>query len=665
MLEVSRREFLRVSALATAATLAAACAAPAPSAPPAEQPAAPAAPQQPAAPAEAPSRYQEAPALAEKVSKGELPPVDERLPMEPLVLDPVESIGKYGGNWKFMHVSSALGRWPISHYVENFAKWQRDPSQGHRPNVLTSWEFNEDATEITLNWRKGIRWSDGEPLTVDDWLFWWYDLALNDNVAVTRQSGTFVNDVNMEVERVDDYTLKLSFVAPNPLFIEVMSRGTGNRATAWQIVPAHYLKQFHPTYNKELKATDTEALIDRYDNRGNHLDMPHFGAWVITEYRPGERILAERNPYYWKVDPEGNQLPYIDTAEAVAVANTELIALSAVNGDLDFQMRELMLKDVPVLMENQDKGNYDVQMWKNGNCNVAALLPHYCYEDESITSLFWDQKFRQGLSYAIDRERINEVVCMGLGTIQQFVMFDDGPEYQSERGMKVLADWKAQCIEHLPDKAMALFDEIGVKDVNGDGLREKPDGSQLQIVIDVSVTAPDQVEAMQLVQEDLAAVGIDFVLNVIDGTLLDQRVTECSSMMRARNGAASGLFIAQGHWTPVENTGYTIFGTPYGVWYQTKGKQGIAPPEGSAIERLQKVYTDAVVIRDPEERNNRILDGYQIHIDEGPFMIGTVGNTLGPVVIKRGLKNVPNYGLIESNVYGYPATADPEQWYWA
>jgi len=135
-------------------------------------------------------------------------------------------------------------------------------------------------------------------------------------------------------------------------------------------------------------------------------------------------------------------------------------------------------------------------------------------------------------------------------------------------------------------------------------------------------------------------------------------------MMRARNGAASGLIVAPAHWTPVENTGYTIFGTPYGVWYQTKGAQGMAPPPGSAIERLQKIYGEAILIRDPEERNNKILDGYQIHIDEGPFQIGIVGNTLGPVVVKRGLKNVPGYGLIESNVYGYPSTADPEQWYW-
>ncbi|NLD72927.1 MAG: hypothetical protein GX649_09460, partial [Chloroflexi bacterium] len=469
---ISRREFLRVSSIAAAATLAAACAAPAatpapegagaPAAPGGDQP--PAAP--PAAEPAAPGRYTEAPALADKVTAGELPPVDERLPVEPLVLDPVESIGKYGGNWKFMHISTALGRWPISHYVENFAKWQRDPSLGHRPNVLTSWEFNDEATEITLHWRKGIRWSDGEPLTVDDWLFWWYDMVLDENVAVTRQTGLFVNDVNMEVERIDDYTLRLSFVAPNPLFIELISRGTGNRASSWQIVPAHYLKQFHPKYNEELAPTDTETLMDCYDNRGLHLDMPHFGAWVMTEYRPGERILAERNPYYWKVDPEGRQLPYIDTAEAVAVSNQELIALSAVNGDLDMQMRELAPKDVAVLMENQDQGNYDVMMWKNGNSSAAALLPHYCYEDESITSLFWDQKFRQAMSYAMNRERVNDVVFMGLGTVQQVVMFDDGAEYQSERGQKVLADWKAQCIEYLPEKAMELLDEIGVVDVD-------------------------------------------------------------------------------------------------------------------------------------------------------------------------------------------------------
>ena len=672
MKHLSRRDFFRVSAFVAAASVAAACTAPAPQAPTSAPAGAPTTAAQPtaapsggaAAPA-APGKYSEAPGLAEQVQAGTLPPVEERLPLEPLVLEPVEEIGTYGGTWNYMAAGSGIYGWNMVNYVENFAKWNRDVS-GHRPNLLSAWEYNEDASEITLHWREGMRWSDGEPLTARDWQFWWEDLVLDENFPFTRETGTFVKGEPMTFTLIDDYTVHLQFVGPNPLFIQVMCRGTGNRATSWQVIPSHYYKQYHYKYNTEYSASDTNDLVDRYNNRMLYPEIPHFGPWLVTEYREAERAIAHRNPYYWKVDPAGNQLPYIDSVEVKIVQSPELIPLSVIAGEVDFQIRQLEIADTPLLIENAEQGGYEVRMWKRGDCSFATIDIFYCYEqiDPGIGELFWNRNFRLALSHAIDRERINDVVFLGLSKPVQMTMFPDGPEFLSERGQQVLRDWQNLAREHDPDLAMSLLDEIGVVDVDGDGFRERPDGTRLELILDVGVDGKAWLDTMQLVKEDWAAVGLNLTLNAIDSTVMTQRLNTCQSMMRTQEANASGLFIAQSHWTPVENAGYSLGGYPYGLYYQSGGTQGIPVPEGSFLERLQQVYTDAITIVDEEERNNRILDGYQIHIDEGPIIIGTVGDTTLPVVVKKTLRNVQAIGgPVGSGVFGFPGTADPEQWF--
>ncbi|MCY3866036.1 MAG: ABC transporter substrate-binding protein, partial [Chloroflexi bacterium] len=168
--------------------------------------------------------YNEAPSLAEMVAAGELPPVDERLPAEPLVIEPVEEIGQYGGTWRLVDNNDSNGWTQMTVNVEGFLKWNRDVN-GFRPNIVTSWEWNDEATELTVNFRQGIKWSDGDPMTVDDYLFWWNDMVLDENVPVNAPFGTTVRGELMSVEKVDDYTLHFSFPHANPLFLEYKSRG--------------------------------------------------------------------------------------------------------------------------------------------------------------------------------------------------------------------------------------------------------------------------------------------------------------------------------------------------------------------------------------------------------------------------------------------------------
>jgi peptide/nickel transport system substrate-binding protein len=607
--------------------------------------------------------YNEAPSLAERVAAGELPPVEERLPPQPLVIEPVEQIGEYGGTWRMLDENNDMGFTLMTVGVEPFVKWNRDAS-GFRPNVLESWEWNDDATVLTARFREGIKWSDGEPLTVDDYLFWWNDMVLDENVPVDPAAGTVVGGEPMTLEKVDDFTLRFTFAAPNPLFLEVHSRGPWNSAQS--LVPEHYMRQFHPAYNSEV--TDTTELMNRYDSAGgmHYPDMPTINAWMVTEYVPDQIAVFERNPYYWKVDTEGNQLPYIDRiqVEIASGAVSEQVALKALAGELDMQVRDISLQDVPLILENAEAGDYRVIMWDRGDFAWPWLMLFYDLADEGIEDLMYTQEFRQALSHAINRERINEVTALGLATPRQFALNPAAGEFQSPEGQALYEEWANSYISHEPETAASLLDSIGVVDADGDGFRDRPDGTALELVI---TTFPDDTkvnQSLELIQQDWEAVGLNTTLNTMTWDEYTTANEAGEVMIFAWPSAAGwGLLSAPSVWAPVEGVQWAMAGMNIGQYYQTGGTEGVAPREGSMLERLQEAYTNIVSLTDPAERDAALLEAYRIHIEEGPITIGTIGQHPSPVIVKNNFHNVPETGLVGSWDLGYPGTADPEQFY--
>ena len=607
--------------------------------------------------------YHEAPALAELVKAGKLPPVEKRLPEKPLVVDPVEEVGQYGGTWHMLDADNTLGWTRQTVMVEPFLKWKRDAS-GFRPNLLESWEWNKDATELVAHFLKGIKWSDGEPLTVDDYLFWWNDMVMNKEINVAAPSGTTVNGKEMTVAKVDDFTLKFTFPAPNPLFLEYHSRGSYHSSLF--VVPAHYLKQFHPKYNSKVK--DATELLNRFngESRLHYPDMPTFDAWKVVKYEADQVVQLERNPYYWKVDSKGNQLPYIDKIE-VRIASgtpTEQVALNAIAGKLDMQVRDIALKDVPLIKENAKAGDYRVIMWNRGDYAWPWLMLMYDYPDKGIVDLMYTQPFRQALSYAINRDHINEVVALGLAKPRQFALSAESGEFQSPEGKKLYDEWVKSYANYDPEQAKKLLDQIGVVDKNGSGFRQRPDGTPLELIVDIPSTDTASVDAMQLIKQDWEAIGLKTTLNVADGTIIDQRANAGEIMIRAWGSAAAwGLISAPTVWAPVEGFTWSMAGVRIGKFYQSGGKDGVAPRKGSMLEKLQQAYTQLISVTDPKERDALLLKAYRIHIDEGPITIGTIGEHPSPVVVKNNFRNVQANGLVASWDLGYPGSADPEQFF--
>jgi peptide/nickel transport system substrate-binding protein len=637
-------------------------------APPADT-AAPVAEQPTTAPAESaaqvpPGQYNESPMLAALVQAGTLPPVDERLPADPIVVEPVEELGQYGGSWRMVDSNDDMGWTRQTIMVEPFLKWNRDVS-GMRPNLLERWEWNDDATELVVNFRQGIKWSDGEPLTVDDYLFWWDDMVMDESVPLGAPGGTTVGGERMQVEKIDDYALRFTFAAPNPLFLENHSRGHYHSAAF--VVPSHYLQQFHPKYNSA--ATNTDDLMARYDpvSRLRYPDTPTFMAWKTVEFQSGQRAVFERNPYYWKVDTAGNQLPYIDRLEvqiSEGGSPTEFVALKAIAGELDMQVRDIDLKDVSLILENAESGNYRVLMWNRGDFAWPWLILMYDYSDEGIVDLMYTPEFRRALSVSINRDRINNIVALGLAKPRQFALSPESAEFQSAEGQQVYADWSSSYAQYDPEQAKAWLDEIGVVDADGDGFRDRPDGTKLELIVDVPVTDQKSIDSLDLIKEDWEDIGLNMVINAIAGEVLNQRAQAGEIMIRGWGSAAAwGLVSAATVWTPVEGVTYALGGVRIGQYYVSGGETGVAPRPGSMLEQLQQVYTELISIADPDEREARLLDAYRIHIEEGPISIGTVGEHVSPVVVKNNFRNVPENGVVAAWDLGYPGTADPEQFF--
>ena len=679
MSTLSRRTFLKLTAFgATAATMAACTApaapAPAPKATEAPKPAAPpaaaqvtAAPKPTEAPKAAaptaapakPSGYAEAPALADLVKAGKLPPVEQRLPAQPLVLDPVAEIGQYGGTLRLADTTDVGGLTMMAIGVEPFTKHTRD-LKTERPNVIESWEYNPDATEITLRFRKGLKWSDGQPVTVDDYLFWWNDMVLDQDIKVAPPTEVYPDGKHMTATKVDDATLKLKFPVGQPTFLELHGMNYGKSAQF--VTPAHYLKKFHPKHNKEMK--DNKELLDRYNNRWKYPDYPVFTAWKPVEYVAGQRGVFERNPYYWKVDTKGNQLPYIDRVEVTVVKDAQVMLLKAISGELDAQVRDFNIKDVPVLKENEAKGNYRVVMLDRGDIAWPWIMIQYDYKDAGIVDLFYKKEFRRALSVAMNRQRMNDIVWLGLGKARQPAMLPSNPEFQLPDGKKIYDGYANSYTQYDVAQAKKWLDEAGVVDKDNDGWRERPDGSKLELIIDVPVTDKPSVETCDFIKEDWEKVGLKTTINATDGTVVNQRTTNQEQMLRAWGSAGSDwLFTAPPVWTPIYNTVWSIGGQTIGQYYETGGQKGTAPRPGSALDKLQKIYTEAKQLTTREARFKKVLEGYQVHVDEGPITIGTIGEHVSPAVVKNNLRNFSEFAIVASWNMGFPGTGDPEQWY--
>ncbi|HID61568.1 MAG TPA: LysM peptidoglycan-binding domain-containing protein [Anaerolineae bacterium] len=590
--------------------------------------------------------YNEAPMLAELVAKGELPPVEERLPDEPLVIDVVEEIGQYGGTLR----RGFLGPSDHNNYTrvvyDALVRFSPDGSEVI-PHIAKGWESNDDFTVWKVFLRPGMKWSDGEPFTADDIMFWYNDILLNEDLTPSTPVWMQNEDGSVaKVEKLDDYTVQWTFGQPNTAFLLELANkdGADKSINNLAFVPAHYMKQFHPSYvdAAELDARVKEAGFDTWVELFAVKAMPHLNAdrpstaaWVPDNSTVSDPVFTiKRNPYYFAVDPAGNQLPYIDEVRFTFFADKEALNLAAVAGELDLQARHINMINYPVLVENQDKGGYRVITWPTFGGSDAVLMFNQTYQNNpAIGELLRNRDFRIALSYAIDREAIKELAFLGLGEARQGVPAPNHPYYPGD-------EWAYKYTEHDPDKANELLDSIGLTQKDADGFRTLPNGEPLDIEINVVPAFANWLDVGQLVVEHWADVGIKAHVEVRERALAFQMRDTNDLMVEIWNEDTTGFpFSGQPKMDPRSDPALT-FGPLYRQWYRTNGAEGIEPPP--EVKKLVEIIDEAKV-SGRERQIELAQELFKVWVDN-LWEIGTVGLTpmiQGVVVANKNLRNVP------------------------
>jgi len=611
------------------------------------------------------AQYSEAPMLAELVAQGDLPPVGERLPAEPVVLTPNGEVGEYGGTWHQAQESD-FPEWMMLQIYEGLGMW--NPRQSaFVPELAESWEYNADNTELTLRLRKGIKWSDGQPMTADDYLFWWNEVVLgtddDDNPSPWtwfQQPWTLAGGEPMQLEKIDDYTILHRFGAPNP-----------NAHYWWEtepiyqrIWPSHYLKQFHPNYAEGV--ADWQPLVEvvRFHGVGNP-DMPVVTPWKTVQYVADQRLVLERNPYFWKVDSEGNQLPYIDRIEVSYVGTMDNVKLRILNGEVDFQIRpEMTGADYPLLFEGQEQGDYQVKLYQTGRGAQPALYPNLNHAEPKLQQFFRDQRVRTALSIGIDRTLINDVIYNGVLKPIQGTIGADSWHFKVGDGPQLLEAWQQVAAEYDPERANQLLDEAGYAR-GTDGRRTFEDGTPIAFVITINTTdqvTKKYVDALDIVKEGWAELGVDVILDDVSPEEWEQTINSLSYDMYAYESSDHNAFTWPAQLIPAVHERSWPAVTR---WVKTGGEQGKGPEAfpGDLEERLLAIWDKIQTEPDEAKRHALVHDAIRIHINEGPFFFGVVGEPTIPGVIRNNFKNVGDYAITGPFWADAPRNMYPEQFF--
>lgn len=599
------------------------------------------------------STYNEAPILAELVASGELPPVEERLPLEPMVVTPLESVGVYGG--ELITRINGPGDWgDIWHSTFPHLLWFDKDVQEVIPDLAKDYEFNEDFTVLTIYLREGLKWSDGDPFDAEDLMSWWHDYTMHPefNPDQVPPSDWAPGGEAMEVVKVDDYTVEYHFAAPYPMALNVITSWNGMPGRLF--LPSHKIRELHQDYNEDANAAAQAMGYETWQEAVNAFAnlmwpgadpeglLPTLGMWRQFSVTSTE-VVFERNPYYWAVDTEGNQLPYIDRVRAEIVPDNEVYAVNVIQGKYTYG--KVPADKIELMKANEESGNYLIKLWTGDVVSNPAYAFNQNHKDEVLREIFQDVRFRQAMSVAINREEINNLVFDGYGTPTQATVNRSASFYEPE--------WSEAFAQYDPDLANQLLDEMGLDQKNADGWRLRPDGKVLEFVINANDPATE------LVRDYWRAVGVKAELNAIDVNLYWTRA-EAGELDLGTWGVDNSVEIkvfqnVSKFWMGSGDLSYAV---DWVRWHDTDGAEGVEPPD-----RVKAYFDnwDAIQTASGDEYNRLAKEIFDFYAEE-VYIIGTVGYGLNAVFVNNNLNNVPDE-LLFMDPTNWWLMARPDQWY--
>ena len=629
-----------------------------------------------------PTTFQESPMSAELVKQGKLPPLMERLPVpeDVHVVPPPNEIGTYGGTWR----ATANSKRYLQKYANGHPLQLNADGASYVERVAKSMDISEDGRVYTFTLRNGGKWSSGDPLTSEDFRFTWEDINYYTN-AVSKAEGRSgvglgpdipysraLDPVTGEGARftvIDDYNFSFTFDSPNYTFFAGTTSARGPVSCGWGwcwYTSDEYAKPFHEKYAdpKALAAMMAEGgheswhllFRDKVSWTSGSYDtpdaaQPSAGAWEMSKWLADSSEMT-RNHYYFGVDPDGNQLPYVDRIFNLQMESREVAILRSMGGETDMDANTLVISGIPLYLSNMERGDYSIYHWPDLSGGDHSLVFNQTYNDDTeIGRWVRTRDFRNALSLAINRDAINETVFSGVGQPQNYVVHSTSQHYPGKR-------WET--IDAIPQdvaRANQILDGLGLMDTDGDGIRNRLDGGgNLKLYTAVGEL---RVGVAELLEYDLARIGIQLNWEEDSGQMSLVRENKEYLVMTAVFGSSNPW--ARGNpfapYRSGEPTGPLI-----GQYLTSKGEEGMAPtgpdpdwlPLAPAdtwpadatgnLKVLLDNWTEGAQLPDHDPRKIELGKEMGRIVATEKYMLGTVaftGYSRGLVLKRNNFRNVP------------------------
>ena len=575
----------------------------------------------------------ESPSLTELVNQDKLPPLNERLPQEPLIINPYGQCGVHGGTWHF----DVIARRDVNlvYQISNpsFLRWSKD-GYHFEPYLCKEYTMSDDGKVWTFYLRKGVKWSDGHPFTTEDVRFWYEDDAMNKDINPLPKEELQIDGRVGKIDITNDYIFRITFPIPYKGFYMRMT------SIVLFYVPSHYMKQFHIKYaqKEELEKRMSKVGVRKWSELYKRMErwslgfldpnIPSLRPWVLSNESSSPNTYEFiRNPYYWAVDTEGKQLPYIDKIAVHVTSNDQVVAMKTIAGDFDFQWSRLEFRDYPLLEENAKKRGYQLLTWPQDRGSDLALYFNYNNNHPILGPLIRELRFRIALSLAINRDELNLLFYKNCGVPRQATASESTPFFVAEYA-KVFAEYDIR-------KANKLLDDLNLTKRNTEGFRLCSDGNPIHLMIETT-TAGTTIDILQMICEYWQAIGIQAEARVVEGSLLTERTKSAEVMIQAR---PMGSFVP-----PIIDFSGNYIAPMYGRWKQSAGNRGEEPTEEFKQLILLSDRLKNCTVEEEVEIYKQIYGLYSKNV----WMIGLVGEIPALLAKKNYFKNVP-----EKSLYSY------------
>ncbi len=579
-----------------------------------------------------------------EVDAGDLPPVAERIPEEPLTVDlhaKDRAFGKAGGTLKTMVSRSKDIRQMVVYGYARLVGY--DANYNLVPDILRDFE-NEGNRKYTLHLRKGHKWSDGHPLTSADFEYWWKHVANHEKLSPVGPPDFLLVDGKLPaVTFPDAQTIVYEWEQANPNFLATLAQAS----PPFIYLPAHFLKQYHEDFAspEDLAAEVDDARVNSWAALHNKLDnmykfdnheLPTLQPWINSSSGKKIRHLFVRNPYYHRIDSNGVQLPYIDVVE-MEIVSGGLVAAKSNAGESDLQGRGLDFRNISILRKGEaDGGNYRTFLWGSGVASQIAVYPNLNYQDETWREVMRDVRFRRALSLGINRQGINHALYFKLAKPGAMAVLPQSPFFKQE--------YRDAWADYDIEQANALLDEMGLTERNKDGIRKLPDGRIMEFIVETAGERQEVENALQIVTDNWRELGVKLIMRPLDRDILRNRIYSGETMAAVWYGWDNGLPQVTTSPAYLAPTDQVFFAWPkWGQYHQTKGAAG-EPPDMPAAQRLMELSEAWNKATQDSERAAIWDEMLRIHADQ-LFGVGILAEAPQPVVVNKALRNVPEKAI--------------------